>query len=411
MADAFRQIAPDRLQIREGGGCLGLFGLPFFAAGLFICLSAVGVVPISNASEFPGRGAPFFLFGLPFLAVGTVLVFGRAWTTIDGTARLVTKEWGLIWPMYSRPSNLEGYTSVTIAFESGDSDSAAQFPIFLRASGTAGLKLCSYTQYAKARECAAAVAGLLQLDFEDASTDHAQRTSASQAGLSLQERSRAEWRQDDVLSAPALLRSTMTDDDGTTRIVMPTPPTPPLVLALQLLPTAIGLFLISPLGPFRQTRAPQPIEWVFLGLLILGFCVLPGASALNAWLRSRVGRTIVSISSDSVQIVERGVWGIRSRKDIAVSDILDVDYSTRESVIESARRATEQRVLDAGRPRAGSTDIGVRTERLIAFVSTFAKGRGITLKTRQGLTRFGEGLGDEEIQYIHGVVRRALVRT
>src|SRR5262249_257183 len=157
-----------------------------------------GVLPISNASEFPGRGVPFFVFGLPFVAVGAVLVFGRAWTTIDATGRLVTKELGLVWPMYSRSTNLDGYTSVTIAFESGDSDSAAHFPIFLRASGTAGLKLCSFTQYAKARECAAAVAGLLQLDFEDASTDHAQRTPASQAGLSLQERVRAEWSRDDV---------------------------------------------------------------------------------------------------------------------------------------------------------------------------------------------------------------------
>ena len=37
------------------------------------------------------------------------------------------------------------------------------------------------------------------------------------------------------------------------------------------------------------------------------------------------------------------------------------------------------------------------------------KGNGITIKTRQGLTTFGEGLDDLETRYLHYVVRRALV--
>jgi hypothetical protein len=38
----FRYTAPERLQFREGGGCLSLFGMPFFAAGLFMLLSVAG---------------------------------------------------------------------------------------------------------------------------------------------------------------------------------------------------------------------------------------------------------------------------------------------------------------------------------------------------------------------------------
>ena len=32
MKQPFQLVSPDRLQIRQGGGCLAMFGLPFFAA-------------------------------------------------------------------------------------------------------------------------------------------------------------------------------------------------------------------------------------------------------------------------------------------------------------------------------------------------------------------------------------------
>ena len=115
MADSYRQIGADRVQIREGGGWLSLFGLPFLAAGIFVCLAAAGVVRMSN----PDDGPPLlflFLFGLVFVVVGGALVFGRAWTTVDATRRLVKKEWGLLWPMRAQAHRLDGYGAVMMTF-------------------------------------------------------------------------------------------------------------------------------------------------------------------------------------------------------------------------------------------------------------------------------------------------------
>jgi hypothetical protein len=70
---------------------------------------------------------------------------------------------------------------------------------------------------------------------------------------------------------------------------------------------------------------------------------------------------------------------------------MDVDFSTTDMFLTS------------------SPAVGERTQRVIAALSRFAKGRGITIKTRQGLTTFGEGLADEEIRYLHSIVRRALI--
>ena len=52
--------------------------------------------------------------------------------------------------------------------------------------------------------------------------------------------------------------------------------------------------------------------------------------------------------------------------------------------------------------------VGQRSERLLGWLAQFAKGHGLTVKTRTGLTSFGAGLEDEEIRYLHDVVRRAL---
>src|SRR5262245_60993498 len=130
MSRSFREIGPDRLLIREGGGRLSIFGVPFLCAGVFICLAAVGIIPMSNASDLPGYASPLLvLMGLAFTAVGGTLVFGRAWTTIDATRREVVKAWGLLWPMYRVSHTIDDHTTVSVGFSSGDSDSADQYPI------------------------------------------------------------------------------------------------------------------------------------------------------------------------------------------------------------------------------------------------------------------------------------------
>ena len=55
-----------------------------------------------------------------------------------------------------------------------------------------------------------------------------------------------------------------------------------------------------------------------------------------------------------------------------------------------------------------STDIGPRTQWLLTTLSRYARGHGITIKTREGLTTFGQGLMDEETRYVHAIIRRAL---
>jgi hypothetical protein len=110
-----------------------------------------------------------------------------------------------------------------------------------------------------------------------------------------------------------------------------------------------------------------------------------------------------------MEIQERGAWRTRSIASIKATDILDVDFSTRASSTAAARVAAEQQAMESTGAR--SATVGPRTERVLAWLTTFAQGHGLIVKTRTGLRSFGAGLEDDEIHYLHDVVRRALHRS
>jgi hypothetical protein len=401
------RVAPDRLEIREGGGVLAVFGTPFFAAGVFVLLATMGLVPIQGDDDLTTR-IMLPIMGVVFTTVGGALTFGRAWTKIDSTRREVTRQWGLVVPMHSNTRRVDDFTAVVLEFEKGDSDSADKFPVTLKARAGRNYQLCTATEYGDARACATAVAELLRLDFEDATTDHPVRLSAGQVDIPLQQRLRMERRDGAAPERPANARSDIHREPNAVRITIPTPRSHPIAYVLTLIPVAISAIFVSPLIQFfRLTRTPDPVAWAFLGFIILFFGVLPAMTALNGYLRARRGGTIITVSPSGIGIQERGAWKTSRMNSVAAADILDIDFSTSDTAAHSARLAAEQRARDLTAAR--STPIGPRTERMLTALSRFTHGHGITIKTRHGLTTFGQGLSDDEIRYVHALVRQALI--
>ena len=407
MRPLFRKVAPDRLEIREGGGCMTVFGLPFFGAGVFMLLAVAGLIPVEGDDDLATR-IVLPLLGIVFTLVGGGLSFGRAWTIVDGTRREVIKQWGLLVPMRSESERVDNLTSVALEFQKGDSDSADTFRVSLKARTGRHIQLCSSTQFADARSCAIAVAEMLRVDFEDASTDHPVRLMAGQVEMPLQQRLQMEGRPSGSPQRPSNARSNVQRERDALRITIPTPRSHPIAYVLTLIPVALATaFATSMHEFFRQTRTPAPVGWAFLGFCLLFFGVLPAVTALNGYLRTRRGGTIVTVSPSGIGIQERGAWRTGRLNSLPAVDILDIDFSTRESVGHVARLAAEQRARDLSEAR--STPIGPRTERMLKSLSRFAQADGITIKTRQGFTTFGKGLDDEEILYLHALVRQALI--
>jgi len=335
---AVNEVSPGRLEIREGGGCLALFGLPFFLTGIFMILTSFGIVTMRSDGEAVTRAAAFGL-GVVFTFVGALLVFGRGITSIDVGQHVVTKQWRVLLPVRRWTYKLGDYSTVTLAFVRGDSDSADKYPIGLKGTTVAPLPLCRPTQYAEARQCAAAVARHLGLDIEDTSTDHPARVTASEVDATLQERLRSTASTSAPVLHPAAMMSEVTDDGGAVRIAIPLPPLHPVAIIGGLFPAVIAMGMLSWLGFFSTPRPLAPIEWIFIALLFAGFGVLPAASVVSRWFRSRVGRTIVTVSPQELRVQERGIFRSRTTATLSASDILDIDYSTKESMLISAGAA------------------------------------------------------------------------
>ena len=404
-----KEVGPGRLEIGEGGGRLTLFGLPFFATGIFVVLASLGVVTMRSDGE-PVTQAALLGLGALFTFVGGVLAFGRAIATIDVGQQVITKQWRILLPVRTWTYQLGNYTAVTLAFVRGDSDSADKYPIGLKGDSVAPLPLCSPTQYADARQYAAAVARHLDLDIEDTSTDHPARVTASEVEATLQTRLRATT----LTPAPARpsgMKSEVSDADGSVRITIPLPPLNPLAIYGGLFPSVVAASMLGWLGFFSRPRPLTPPEWIFFGVLFFVFGLLPAASVVSRWLRSRVGHTIVTISAEELRVQERGIFRTRTVAALPASEILDVDYSTKESMMTSARRSAEAETATMRKIPSPSVTAGPNTEWVFGILSWFLKGKGIIVKTRKGLTTFGEGLADDEIQYLHAIVRRALAGT
>jgi multidrug transporter EmrE-like cation transporter len=404
MKQPFQLVTPDRLQLREGGGCLSVFGLPFFAAGVFMCLTAAGIVPMQAESAY--ARPVLALLGIVFTVVGGALVFGRSWTTIDRAQLQVIKQRGLLMPMRGSTVSLRGYEAVTLSFVRGDSDSADSFPIALKAAAGPDLPLSNFSTYAEARACAKAIGDHLHLDLEDASTDHPVRLPAGQPDLSLQERLRTEGTPGEI-ARPHDARSRVTRGHGVTTVLIPVRPLSMLALLFMLIPVGISLIVVPSLREFfRRSQTPDPVAWFFL-VFVGMFVFFPTMTLFNGFVRSRRGATIVEVSRQSLRIRERGAWMTRLVTSVEASDILDVDYGSRESTFASARRTAEQHVLRA-HPTA-STSMSPRVEGMLTALIRFGRGNGLTIKTRSGLIALGKGLEDAEVRYLHATIVRALI--
>jgi len=410
MARSFTEVAPGRIEIREGGGAIAVFGFPFLAAGVAIVLISFGLIPIQNATQVSWYGRPLLgLMGFVFAAVGGTLVFGRAWTIFDATSRTIVKRMGLVVPMTASTHRLDDYTRVRLEFQRGDSGTAAQYPVSLKARAGSNLRLFSSTRYGEARERATAIASLFRLDVEDASSDHVVTLSAEQANLSLQHRLRMTQAAEPPVARPFTMRSEVTATNGGVSIVIPARAVHPMMYLFFLIPMAVPIFFVAPFFRFfKQTNTPDVVSWIFLGFFTLMFGVLPGLAGVNAFLKTRFGRKIVTVSPSGIRIDERRVWRTRPIASFDVAEVMDVDYSTGDTLMLAAKRTHVDRMEQAGRLEA-LTPLDPRVERALGTLVSLVNRNALTIKTRHALTTLGEGLPDDELQYLHAVVRRAIL--
>ncbi len=323
-----------------------LFGLPFFGVGIFLLFMALGLVPISNASDVPWWGWPLiFLMGIVFAVVGGGLAFRREWIAIDKGRGRIDKSQGLLVPMRREELRLSDYRSVAIRWESGDSDTPESFPVVLAGKNGKDISLYSSSQYAESQNRAAYLARVLSLPLEDASSPHTKIRPPEELDVSFQSRLAASIDQDEHVSRPMQMRSEISRMNGATQI------------------TIIG-----------------------------------------RWSRRR---TVVTVNRSGLVLNEQSVFG-QKRTEIPVRQIIDIDYGIAEGGFDQFQQQMMQKLPPNKQAEAQAAIASGQLRIARSISNALARSKGIIIKSEQGITTFGEGLPDDEVRYLYWVVKKGL---
>lgn len=398
---------------------MAAFGLPFFAAGIFLTLVGLGVVPLENSDEVPAWAWPIMmLMGLVFAGVGGGLAFGRRWTTLDLDRRVLVKEWGPLVPVRREEHRLEDFDAVLLRLIAGDSDTSDSHEVLLRRrDGRAPVLLSSSPVFGESRERAGEVAKLLGLPLSDTSAGAERVIPPQRVDATFQERLRAGEEAEVPIPRPFRPRSQVRESEGRVEVSLPGPDFRPVQLLGVALPVAAAI-LVGPsvLHFFRDTGTPVAVQVVMVGFATLFFFVVPAAGVLNAFLLSERGGWVLEASREGLVLEERGAWA-RKRRTIAAEEILGLHAETSQGQVAAALRDGAQR---AGTGRGG---VGGGAERRpilppspprrddpgwLRTVRRLVPSKGVIIRTRTETLAFGAGLPDDEVLYIHALVLKGL---
>ena len=409
--EGFDLVSPDVLRISEGGGAVSLFGLPFLAAGVFLLLAAVGIVPFDNADQIEGwMYAVISLMALAFTSVGAGILFGRKWYTLDRGRGTIVVSRGLLVPMQNTETNYHYFNAVQLEFNSGDSDSPDRFAVFLKSSGmTKPILLVNGTDYGSARQSAVFIAEFLRFPLEDSTTDHTVKLDADQLQRSFRERARGDAPYGSA--QPLHMKSQIERGNGRLKISIPQANR----IAGSVLSFAIPLVVLSVFGRdvidfLFSHETPEEVRLVALGFASL-FILVPLIGIIRAKLASRRPGTIVTVDRETFTLWERN--GRRKKTiTVPVEDILDIDFGTKESLTSAiSAGALQNRPLNRGiDPRLTAKQLSPGLTKALSLIAKYVPAKGVTVKSVQGLHSFGSGLPDDEIRYLHSLVSEFLRR-
>lgn len=381
--NVFRRHGEDILELKSGGGCLALFGLPFFLAGVFLLLATVQIVPFSNANEMPWWSWLILGFmGLAFSAVGAALVFGRSWISLNRRTGSVTIARGLLLPIWTSVYAISDYNSIELRLQTGDSDSADSYTLWL-IGGEKELKLYSNIDYGSAVTEGTKLSEFCSLSLVDKTSDHPQILTAGAKPISEpgeQTESRKPLR-------PKFL--TCLVEENKDELVISAPAKSNLIgVLIQLgFALAIILFVLRPLsGFFIRTSTPSAVGNVFLGFIIVFFVAIPLVTALGKLFNAKRFSLVITVRKSLIKMQ----YPQQRNREVIIdsSEIINLDFSTKESQLDAVANQT-----------AG---LGYKT---MNWISRFARAKGIILKSRKGIFYLFAGLSDEETLYLFKLIQ------
>lgn len=396
------------LEIRRGGGCISIFGLPFLLAGLFIMQIPLGIIPMEDS---PGAipSIIIVLFGSIFAAVGTCLVFGRSGIIIDRGRGRVLQWYGLLVPMKRTEYMLDSIRQVEMSFSRGDSDSAATWQVKLSGEEIAKpISVLQPTNFTEARQLAEELSRFLRKPLVDSSTGESVTRDPEHLDESFRDRVRRTGEAVSVLPPePSTMRSRVERTGDWIIVHIPGQAKSgiyyiPVFFSLVFAGIVVWFFLL----PIIASPMPGFIRYVFLSFISLFFIAGPVISVLLRVFRLKKEFERIIITKDVLR-VEALKQGKHATTEIPVSELEDLVAPTLREVMNNTETPGMKKVSlgDTGTPRMPD---GRPMPSFMLSLIKMVGSKGIIARSDKAVVEFASGLDEAEIAWIFALIRKTI---
>jgi hypothetical protein len=404
----------------RGGGCLLVFGFPFFAAGLLLLGMALRFVPLEG-------GQPplivLFVIGFFIAGIGIFLMFAREKIVLNRGQGFVARGWRLLVPLKWQQERLNDFRRVLLKGNSGrgSHSSDAFYSVALeRVYSGQEFAIEESGNYLAARQTAERVARFLKFPLSDSTSGKEVLREPDQ--LDEPYRSRARRLGEKILlpEPPGSMTARIKEESGCLAIEIP-PPGPGKKAMLRLIPPIIvTLVIFYFFSGFRQLPMPDAVR-VFLSGFFGLFMLLPILSGLRDFITYALRAERLTLTDDILRIDHR--QGFRWKTvEMQVNEIEEM-YLPEHPRLEGVRLPGGKLMLpenfiqtkDRKVPSPGDLGrgvvIGKRTQAALSWIMKIAPGAKITFLTDRSMESFGRGLGSGEMAYIFAKVRQFMVES
>lgn len=263
----------DRLEIKQGGGWLFLFGLPFLAIGLFVMIN-FQTIPFKDKHGVEQSPLVGLLFGAIFAIVGCVVCFARFGTIIDRRHGTVTTWWGLLVPWRSKSRSLSSFSQVTVSSEVRRTKKSSYlvYPVRLHGLGGNSIELEAPRNPEPARQAAERFAKFVELPLMDTTYGSPIVRQPHELDESLRDRARRTGVKPEIPKTPPGVRSSYRIEGDT--LVLEIPPggvlrqlSLPLGLGV-VVPMIAGAVFFSDIDLGDMSRQMTTLLWIAAGFMV-----------------------------------------------------------------------------------------------------------------------------------------------
>jgi len=396
------------LEIRSGGGCISIFGLPFLLAGLFVMQIPLELIPLKGS---PGTlpSIIVFLFGSVFAAVGTGLVFGRSGIILDRATGRIIQWYGLLVPMKRKEYLLDSIRQVEMNFSNGDSDSPATWPVKLTGESIATpISVLRPTSFTEARQLAEELARFLRKPLVDSSTGETITRDPDHLDESYRDRMRRTGEAVSFLPPEPPTMSSQVERTGDGLIIHIPEQAKRGIHYIPVFFSLVfaGIVALFFLPPILTRPRFDFISYIIPGVTVLFFIAGPVTSALLGVFRLKKEFERITVTKIFLR-VEALKQGKRTTMEIPVSELEDLVAPSTRGLMNIIDVPGMKKVPlgDTGSPRM--TD-GRPVPGFLLLLMKMVGSKGIIARSDKTMIEFAGGLDEAEVAYLFALIRKTI---